>query len=362
MDFAFSDEQDMLRASAREFMSQHYPAERVAQIADGEGFPRDEWRRVVVMGWVGVSQPEELGGGGLSFVEEAVLAEELGRGLYPGPWFSASILGLGALAQAGPGGPIAEILSGDRIPTLAWAGEDGRFDLDPGPKVGWDPSERSLTATKLFVPDLSLADLIVVLGAVPDGVGLWSIDREAPGVSWRELATVDGTRRMGEVVLEGAAAVEAYQGPADSLSSLRDRALTALAAEAVGVGSAALDMAVAYVKERHQFGKPIGAFQAVSHQLAQAFLELEEARSLAYWAAWAVSEHAPEATPAAAAAKARAAEAAVAACERAIQVHGGIGFTWEHPLHRWYKRALGTSAYLGWGPEHRARVAAHFLD
>jgi alkylation response protein AidB-like acyl-CoA dehydrogenase len=146
------------------------------------------------------------------------------------------------------------------------------------------------------------------------------------------------------------------------LRVLRDRALAALAAEAVGVGSAALDMAVAHARERHQFGKPIGAFQAVAHQLAQSFLELEAARSLAYWAAWAVSEGAPEAAAAAAAGKARAAEAAVASCERAIQIHGGIGFTWEHPLHRWYKRALSISAYLGWGPEHRARVAAHLLD
>jgi alkylation response protein AidB-like acyl-CoA dehydrogenase len=135
-----------------------------------------------------------------------------------------------------------------------------------------------------------------------------------------------------------------------------------LAAEAVGVGHAALDMAVEYVKTRRQFDRPIGAFQAVAHQLAQAYVEVETARSLAYWAGWAVAEGQPEAHAAAGASKARASEAAVAACERAIQVHGGIGFTWDHPLHRWYKRALGISAFMGWGTDHRARVAAAILD
>jgi alkylation response protein AidB-like acyl-CoA dehydrogenase len=368
VDFAFSDEQEMLRASARDFMRQHYPARRVAEMADGHGFPRDEWQLVVDMGWIGVSLPEDLGGAGLSFVEEAILAEELGRGLYPGPWFSTSILGLGVLRHWSDDENLpARVIGGDHIVTLAWAGEDGHFGVDEVPKIEWDQSVGTLTAARLFVPDLSVADLVIVLGSHEEGIGLWIVDRDADGVTWQELPTVDGTRRMGEVVLDR---VERRHGvmltpEADSrpvLEGIRDRALTALAAEAVGVGSAALDLAVGHVRERQQFGRPIGSFQAVSHQLAQSFLELEAARSLAYWAAWAVSEGVPEATPASAAAKARAAEAAVAACERAIQVHGGIGFTWEHPLHRWYKRALGISAYLGWGPEHRARVAAHLLD
>src|SRR6266516_3841455 len=137
-----------------------------------------------------------------------------------------------------------------------------------------------------------------------------------------------------------------------------DRSMVALAAESIGVAVRALELALDHARTRQQFGRPIGAFQAVSHQLAQAFLEIETARSLAYWAGWAVAEGMPEAPTAAAAAKSRAAEAAVGACERAIQAHGGIGFTWEHALHRWYMRALGISAFMGWGTEHRARVAA----
>ncbi len=361
MDFAFTEEQDMLRSSAREFLADRYPPDRVAAIADGEGFDRSEWKALADMGWIGISIPEQAGGAGLSFIEEVILSEEMGRALYPGPWFSAAILGMGAFRLAGDADIVSKTIAGDRIPTLAWAGEDGRFGLDPAPKVQWDETSERLVAAKFFVPDVGVADLLLVLGSHAEGIGIWAVDRDAEGVSWREVPTVDSTRRMGEVTLHVRVWLSATGSPA-MFFNLRDRALAALAAEAVGVGSAALDMAVAHVRERHQFGRPIGSFQAVSHQLAQSFLELEAARSLAYWAAWAVSEGVPEAVPAAAAAKARASEAAVAACERAIQVHGGMGFTWEHALHRWYKRALGLSAFMGWGSEHRARVAAHLLD
>jgi alkylation response protein AidB-like acyl-CoA dehydrogenase len=367
MDFAFSDEQEMLRTSAREFLADRYPPERVAAIADGDGFDRSEWKALADMGWIGISISEEEEGGGLSFLEDVILAEELGRALFPGPFFSAAVLALSALRDASARDWIPGLVSGEHIATVAWAGEDGRFDSDPFPKVEWHPEDGSgaggLWAHKLFVPDVASADLVVVLGHHEDLDAAWVVDRDADGVTWRELATIDSTRRMGEVILDGVEAnPHAPANGGDAFLALRDRALTALAAEAVGVGSAALDMAVDHVKGRQQFGRPIGSFQAVSHQLAQSFLEIETARSLAYWAGWAVSENAPEAPLAAAAAKSRAAEAAIDACERAIQVHGGIGFTWEHPLHRWYKRALGIGAYMGWAPEHRAKVAAGILD
>ena len=146
------------------------------------------------------------------------------------------------------------------------------------------------------------------------------------------------------------------------LDSIRDRALAALAVEAVGVADRALELAVEHAKTRHQFDRPIGVFQAVSHKLADAYVEVENARSLAYYAGWAVANEADEASQAAAAAKGYAADAAVDVCEKAIQAHGGIGFTWEHPLHRFYKRALWISAYMGRPSEQRARVAASLLD
>src|SRR6266542_2036861 len=332
MDFAFTEEQEMLRASARQLMQGRYPIERVAKIADGTGFDRSEWAEVAALGWTGISVPEKEGGAGLSFLEEMVVAEE-------------------------------------RIATVAWAGEDGRFDTNPAPKVGWDGEY--LSAVRLFVPDIGSADLIVIVGDVDGGLGMWTVDREADRTRWRALSTVDTTRGMGEVVFEGTPAhlvaySDAYyphpRGLLRHVEALRDRALAALAVEAVGVASRALELALEHARTRQQFGRPIGSFQAVSHSLAQAFLEVETARSLAYWAAWTVSEGEPEAGRAAAAAKARAAQAALTTCERAIQTHGGIGFTWEHPLHRFYKRALGIAAFMGWGGELRARVAADLLD
>jgi alkylation response protein AidB-like acyl-CoA dehydrogenase len=360
MNFAFSDEQEMLRASARDLMTKRYPPERVAQIADGDGFDRTEWSAIAELGWTGISIPEDEGGAGLGFLEEMVLAEEFGRALYPGPYFSSIVLALPVLAAANAWGLASGVVGGDRVATLAWAGMDGRFDPDPAPKLSWESG--GLGGERLFVPDLAVADLLVIVGTHADGLGVWALDRDVAGVFWREIPTVDSTRRMGEVILESAPATMLETPGEGFLASLRDRALAALAAEAVGVASVALELGIEHAGSRQQFGRPIGTFQAVSHSLAQGFVEVETARSLAYWAGWAVSENAPEAGSAAAAAKARAADAAVSVCERAIQAHGGLGFTWEHPLHRYYKRALQISAYLGWGPDQRARVAADLLD
>lgn len=362
MDFAFTEEQEMLRASVRDFMSERYPIDRVAAIADGDGFDRAEWAAVAELGWSGISVPEDQGGAGLSFLEEVVVAEELGRALYPGPFFSTVVLGLETLRQAGNPDYTPALVSGQRIATVAWAGEDGHFDIDPAPKVQWDDQNDLISGTRLFVTDVALADLLIVVGGFEQGTGIWIADLDSPGVHRREIPTVDRTRRMGEVALEDAHAWILAHGPGAAFQPLRDRALAALAVEAVGVSSAALELALDHARSRQQFGRPIGSFQAVSHPLAQAYLEVETARSLAYWAAWAVTENDPEASRAAAAAKARAAEAAVATCERAIQVHGGTGFTWEHPLHRFYKRALGIAAFMGWAGELRSRVAAELLD
>jgi alkylation response protein AidB-like acyl-CoA dehydrogenase len=360
VDFSFSEEQEMLRASVRGFVRDRYPPNRVAQIADDQGFDPAEWKDVAGIGWTGISVPEDQGGAGLGFFEELILAEELGRGLYPGPFLSSVGLAIPLVRAAGAHKLVRSLAAGDRIATVAWAGTDGTFTVDPAPKVEWDGGR--LSAIRLFVPDLAAVDLVVVVGEVPEGSGIWAIGRDDPGVSWRQLPTVDRTRRLGEVKVERAATPLLGVLDAEELGGVRDRALALLAAEAVGVGQAALDLGVDHARTRVQFGKAIGAYQAVSHQLAQAFLEIEVARSLAYWAGWAVGEGAPEAGIAASAAKSRAAEAAVAACERAIQVHGGVGFTWEHPLHRWYKRALGIAAILGWAAEHRSRVAAAVLD
>jgi alkylation response protein AidB-like acyl-CoA dehydrogenase len=360
MDFALSEDQLTLQRTLREFLNDRSPIERVAELADSGAFDLDQWTAFAELGMTGISVPEDRGGAGLSFVEEMLVAEETGRALSPSAFLGCVVLAAPLLIASRADDLLMGVVSGQRIATVAWAGPDGRFDTDPLPKADRD-GER-LSATRLFVPSVGVSDLLVIMGGTPDGEGAWAVDREAEGVRWRELPTVDGTRPLGEVILQDAP-VRALDIGDDGLAvRLRDRALGALAAEAIGVCSCALELAVEHARTRRQFGRPIGAFQAVAHELASAFAAIETARSLVYWAGWAVAEAAPEAPTAAAAAKARAADAAVFACERAIQVHGGIGFTWEHPLHRFYKRALAIRAYLGSGDELRARVAASVLD
>ena len=296
MNFAFTDEQEQLRHEARAFLASR---------------ERPEWRQLAELGWLGVSIPEELGGAGLGFLEEAVLFEELGRALYSGPYFATVGLALPAL--------------GDEQLARVAAGEER-----------WSAEVNGL------VPDLGSVDRVVTAdGAAP-----------AEGET---LATMDETRPLGRLAAGGGRTP--LPGALD-----RPRTLAALACEAVGVAQRALELGVEYANGRRQFGRPIGVYQAVSHKLADTYVETELARSLAYWAAWSVAQHDEQAPLAAAAAKAYAAEAAVAACERAIQVHGGIGFTWEHELHRYYKRAQWIESFWGFPVEHRAAVAAWILE
>ena len=363
MDFAFSEEQQMLRDSARSFLSSKFNAERVAELADSEeGWDRSSWSEIAELGWLGLSVPEESGGAGFGFIEEAVLFEELGRALYPGPYFSTVGLALPALTGSDV---LGRVVAGESVVTFAWAEPSGAqrlTDLD-GMSTKAEPDDEAwkLSGEKAFVPDASAADLAVVAASASEGIGLYLVDLSNADVT--SVSTMDPTRRLGHVPLDGVTAQELV-GPSESagvVSRIRLRALSALALEAVGIAQTALDLAQAYVTERKQFEKPIGAYQAVSHQVANTYVELELARSLAYWAAWCVSEADDQAPVAVAAAKSAAAEAAVGACERSIQVHGGIGFTWEHPLHRYYKRAQWIDSFDGFGAEHRKDVAAAIL-
>jgi alkylation response protein AidB-like acyl-CoA dehydrogenase len=329
VDFSFSEEQELLRAQAQEFLGERFPAERIAELADSEeGWDPASWKELSGLGWTGVSVSEEEGGAGLGFLEEAVLFEELGRFLYPGPFFSTVALALPALTPE----LRKEVAAGDMTWTLALHGESG------------------------LVPDLGIVDRV----AVADEDGIWALDGESREV----LATMDPTRRLGRIRLEGATRTLLVEGDdaVELASAIRLRVLAALALEAVGIAQRVLELSVEHAKTREQFGRPIGVYQAVSHALADTYAETELARSLGYWAAWCVSENDGQAQLAAAAAKAYAADAAVAACERAIQVHGGIGFTWEHVLHRYYKRAQWIDAFEGFGHEHRADVARELLD
>ena len=364
MDFAFSEEQDMLRDSARGFLSSKFTPERVAELAESsEGWDRSSWTELAELGWTGLSVPEDKGGAGFGFIEEAVLFEELGRTLYPGPFFATVGLALPALVGSDV---LGEVISGQKAATFAWAEAGGPHELtelrDLSTKASGSDGAWSLSGEKAFVVDAQAAGLGVVAAASPDGTALFLTDLTEAEV--KTLGTMDATRRLSTVTFNetpAALLVDASATP-DVLEKIRLRSLAALALEAVGVAQTALDLAMAYVKERKQFDKPIGAYQAVSHQVADTYMETELARSLAYWAAWCVAESDERAPIAVAAAKSAAGEAAVAACERSIQVHGGIGFTWEHILHRLYKRAQWIDAYGGFGAAHRNAIAASILD
>jgi alkylation response protein AidB-like acyl-CoA dehydrogenase len=310
MPFALSAEQRELKENARSFLDETCSLDRVAELADSEaGWDPQSWRAFAELGWLGVTVAEEHGGAGLGWIEQALLLEELGYALYPGPYFSTVALALPAL---GPDAR-AEVAAGIR----RWSAEvDG------------------------LVPDLPRVDRVVT-------------DRGAADAAGSTLDSIDPTRPMGRL---DATSMTPLPGGID-----RKRVLVAVAAEAIGVAERALELAVAYAKDRRQFGRQIGAFQAVAHPLAESFADIELARSLTYAAAWKLDEAPDEAGLAAASAKALAGEAAVTVCRRAIQVHGGIGFTWEHPLHRFYKRAVWLNAFGGHPALHRAALAQSLL-
>ena len=280
MDFSFTPEQEDLRREARAFLESN-PSPTMEQLAE--------------LGWVGM-----LRGGEFSFLDGAVLFEELGRVLYEGPFVLSEVAGQ-------PGDDIWSIEIDGYVPHLA-------------------------EVQRVLTPAM-----------------------EAAGAQGEPVATVDETLGLGKLSTNG---VERASG---EWADVRRRLLAALALEAVGIGSKAIELAVEYAKGREQFGRKIGAYQAISHSLVDGYVAVELARSLAYWAAWTVAEDDDQADLAAAAAKSQAGEAAVLACEKSIQAHGGIGFTWEHPLHRYYKRALWLEGALGYGREQRAGIAEFLL-
>lgn len=360
MDFVFSEEQEMLRASARSFLRDRFPADRVAELAESEeGWDQSSWQEIAELGWIGLSSPEAAGGAGMSFLDEAVIFEELGYALYPGPYLMTVAAGLPALESSER--LLARVIAGELAATFAVHEEGRPLDLGLDEELGTRASDDGgwkLTGDKINIRDLGAAGLVVVLASTDDGWGLWAVYRDAAEIE--VLSSMDATRRLGRIRLADAPA-ECLVRPGEVQSVLMrtgGRIVSALALESVGIAQKALDLALAHAGSRTQFGKPIGSYQAVSHQISDIYMGVELARSLAYWAAWCVSENDPQAGMASAAAKAYASEVAVLACERSIQVHGGTGFTWEHILHRLYKRAQGNSSFSGDPTFHRRQLAA----
>jgi alkylation response protein AidB-like acyl-CoA dehydrogenase len=311
------------------------------------------------LNWPGLLVSEDHGGQGLGTVELAVLMEQLGYALAPGPIFSTTMAALELQAGATEDQReryLAPLATGEQRGTLAlwdhgagWTTDD--ITLEPESSNGGF----TLNGEKLFVLDAARADFLVV-GAT--GGRRFIVPRDAAGVTIIPTPTIDGTRKQYAVKLDGVkVGAEDGFGGDGSLDLAHSRAFTAVAAEMVGVAQRGLEMAVEYAKDRKQFGRPIGSYQAVSHKCAQMLLETEGARSAAYYAAWAADNEPDKAALAASMAKAYCSDAATRVTGSSLQVHGGIGFTWEHDLHLWLKRASCDAAFLGDARWHRERVA-----
>jgi alkylation response protein AidB-like acyl-CoA dehydrogenase len=326
MNFGFSDEQQEIKRTAREFLSSRFTAEKVRELAESESYDEALWKEICELGWPGIATPEEHGGQGLGMVELAILCEELGYACAPVPFLSDALAGL-FVAGAGS--------------------EEQRERWLPGIASG---AERGAIAATQDEPSLVVDAEGAAVLVLDEGDGARLVEPADATVEPAEL--IDATRRFSRVRAEGGDSL-----PGDVEAAV-DRGIVAFAAELTGVAQRAMEMAVQYAKEREQFGRPIGAYQAVSHQCARMLYDTEESRSLTYYAAWAADAE-PESLPLAASmAKARASDAAWSVAAAALQVHGGIGFTWEHDLQFWLKRAKVAGELFGASRVHRERVAA----
>ena len=352
MRFELTDDQQAIQRAAKEFLASRYPAEEVRRLAleDDRGFTDEQWRAVAELGWPALVVPEDDGGLGLGVVELAVLQEQLGYALAPTPLLSTVSAAL-VITAAGDDAQRTEWLpglaEGERRGTIAQLPPAGGLE-------GGDADDGALTATLEAVSDAADADLMVV----PTGhARLAVVDMSAAGVTIEPADGLDPTRRLSTVTLDGAPSTTLAAPDAVALAHARDVIAVAVAAESVGVAQRAMEMAVEHARDRKQFGRPIGVFQAVSHPCAQMLLEVEGARSAVMFAAWALDDSPDEAPLAAAMAKAYASDAGRRVPAAALQVLGGIGFTWEHDLHFWLKRGRANAAVWGDARSHRARVA-----
>ncbi len=361
MYFDLTDEQQAIKSTAHDFLAARYKSERIRELAQSEaGFEQSDWEEMAELGWPGLALPEEWGGQGLGIVDLAVLFEEMGYALAPSPLLSSTLVGL-ALTHCGSDDQreryLRPLAAGEKrgAPALWDAGSPGNpgaFTMEA--KAG--SSGVVLDGEKVLAPDAATADFFIV--ATADGKR-HLVDSGAHGVTVTAEPSIDLTRRLYSVRFDGVEVAAADTMPAEGVDyfPVFFRICVAIAAESTGVAQRTMEMAVEYAKDRQQFGRPIGAYQAVSHRCAQMLLETENARSAVYGAAWAADAE-PESLPLAASmAKAYASDAGWRVPDASIQVHGGIGFTWEHDLHFFLKRGKANAAMLGTASWHRERVA-----
>ncbi len=361
-----STEHDELRRVVRGFLSERSPSSEVRRLMEA-GDSRDDqvWALLAdQLGLTGIAVPERFGGAGYGPVELGIVLEEMGAALLVAPYFATVALAGQVLAASGDEDAMARwlpgIADGSLTATLAVAEDSGSWDLAEVAATaepaggGW-----AVTGSKLFVIDGHTADLLLVVAHAPDGPGVFAVERGAAGVERARLDTLDLTRALASVTLRGARAVRVGAGrdAAAWLSEVRDLVLAALAAEQLGGAARCLDMSVGYAKAREQFGRPIGSFQAIKHKCANLLLEVECGRSAVYHASEAVAGRQPDAALAAALAYVYCSQAFTHAAKECIQIHGGIGYTWEHDAHLYLRRAKSSELLFGPPARQRTRLA-----
>ena len=366
MALGVTEEQEELRDSVRRFLTDRVPISRVRELMETEdGIDPAVWEQAgAQLGLLGLAVPEEYGGAGFSFAEQAIVLEELGAALYGGPYLASGVLAATALLaspdEAARRDLLPGIASGEVIATVAFTEDDG----------SWDPAMARLAAVKAgdswrldghksFVLDGGAAGLVLALAVADGRLSLFAVDGDAAGLTRATLPTLDQTRKLARLEFDGVSA-RLIGSPGDA-AAVMDRVLNvaaiALAAEQLGGAQRALDMTVAYTKVRHQFGRPIGSFQGLKHRLADLLLEVESLRSAVTYAASAVAEDSPEVPVLAPLVKAYASDTYFHVVAEMIQMHGGIGFTWEHDAHLYFKRAKSSELFLGDASYHRERLA-----
>ena len=361
-----TEEQEDFRRTVRRLMADLSPESTVReQITDREGFDQNTWRRLAELGMLGIAVPEQFGGAGYGPVEAGLFAAEAGRVLLVSPYFSSVILAANTLAAVGAdkvcASTLAGICGGRTTATLAVLDRTG----------AWGPGHTNVTAARLnhgwnlsgsasFVPDVMTADVLLVPGRMDDGLGLFLVDSHADGVLRSSMETVDMTRKLGHLCLDGTVGQLLSNRPeAESLlEHVLDLALVQIAAEQAAGTRRVLELAVEHAKVRHQFGRPIGSFQAVKHLCADMLIQAEQADAAAAAAAATAAVGGQDLSVVASIAAVCCSEAFLTVAENAIEVFGGIGFTWEHPAHLYYRRALADHALLGTPTWHRERIAA----
>jgi alkylation response protein AidB-like acyl-CoA dehydrogenase len=358
MQFGLSESQEFLKDSARKFFAGECPSAEMRRLMETDtAYDASLWSKLTDQGYTGIIFPEEYGGVGLGKVELMLLMEESGRALLPGPFFSTVVLA-GSVLDAVATPPhktkyLAPICRGEVRATVAILEASANWNLRD---LQLSATHGKLTGKKFFVSDAGIADFLIVVARD----GIFVVDSKARGLKISPMSGMDLTRKL--------YTVEFNDTPAEQIGSVAsptralDVATSALAAELVGGMQRTLDITVEYAKTRKQFGKPIGMFQAVQHQCADMYLETESSRSAVYYAGWALEENSADATTAVSIAKMYASDAARTVGNRGIQIHGGMGFTWENDVHLYYRRAKASETAFGDATFHRERIASMVID